>query len=1578
MVAVLAVATALILISTTTQAQASNGAVPNLQLSSASPGELTIAWDAPDPTPSDYRLIWAEQSLDFLSYKNSNEANRGNEYPSGSERSITLTGLTKGFTFKVKSRARYTSGGDNDGAWSGPWTDTVTARVKDDLPTAPTGLTASQVAHDSVTINWAAPSQGTVTSYRVMRGTETGSLSTIEEDTGNIDVEYTDSTVAAETTYYYAVLALSQDGDGVQSTTVSTTTPAEAQPVPSAPTGLTTSGVAHDSVTISWTSPSQGSVTGYRILRGTDSNSLSAIVQNTDSTATEYTDSTVTAATTYYYAVLALSAEGDGNQSADVSATTPAAPQQTAAPIRLSSTTAGQLTISWDAPDPSPSDYRIVWAKQDLGFPSYTAANEANRGNEYPSGDDTSITLTGLSGGSTFKVKARTRYTSGGDNNGAWSGPWSDTVTARVKDDLPTAPTGLTVSQVAHGSVTLTWTAPSSGSTVSGYRVLRGTDANSLSTIAQDTGNTSTEYTDTAVAAETTYHYAVLALSQDGDGAQSATVSTTTTAAPQQRESKDPPKGPPVPNRVTRGVPTVTSIVRQSPTSSPTNADTLTWRVTFSEAVQRVDATDFSVSGTTATLAVSEVTGVTGAYDVTATGGTLASLDATVTLSIVTGHNIQSTTSDALTNTTPTGTNDATYAVDNTAPTLTSARVNDGGTFVQLLFSENLDRSNLPPTSAFTVTADGIGGTVTSVAVPSSLGVDEIWILVSPVIRRGQAVVVSYTDPTTGNDGVAIQDAAGNDASSFTTGSNSVPAVTNTSIIVPTVTSIVRQTPTSSPTNANSLTWRVTFSTTVQNVDAADFSVAGTTATVTAVSAVSGVTGTYDVTASGGDLADLNGTVTLSFAATQNIQDTSSNALTNTTPTGTNRATYVLDNTPPTLARARIGGIREQVVLVFSEDIALPLTAVESATFLTTLKSAFSVTGAGNTVHQVTGIITSSAKREELTLTVSPATTRGQVVVVSYTDPTAGDDAIAVQDALGNDAASFTTGTNNVPAVTTLTPPNATGAPAITASNAFQFESVLTANKGSIADADGLPLESTFTWQWLRQTSSYSYVDIPGATGQTYTLTATDAGKTIKVQARFTDNSGTREGPLTSAATPAIYIHPDSIPPTVASVEITQVSGVSLLTITFTEELNLRFPPRIGIGTFTAKKTPAGGSEQTATFTGNSYNNKYTWGRVLTEVVLPTDRVTVSYAKPTGLFKLKDLFGNDVENFTDVLARKRHEPSGQDFSHYHDTLGFVSVGQDSSGRLTYPADGDPWADYGDSGWGDMFNLVGLEASKTYRVEVDFIRVANTVGGSIQLYNCCNHGPDPYAVSEWDSNYDGRAIFDFKTGRTESGNTRFVSIIPSNSMNPDVWEFGDYTVTLTDVTGLTRLVSNTSQRPRTVTYAKVGKNTDLHATDKTQLATSFETGSNADGYTLDRITAYIERTITGSTVTGVPKAAIHNNATGNLPGAKLCDLQSLADYETGLNLSNGDWPDRLYAPDCANNTLSASTTYWVVFSEDSSPAQTYFVGEADSNAQDPHGASGWHISDTYYRKTGGNAWVSAGLFPLAIGVYGTPK
>ena len=80
MVAVLAVTTALILASTTDQAQAANGGLPNLQLSSASPGELTITWDAPDPTPSDYRIVW-DAPTEGLGSQQCCESMRSNEKP---------------------------------------------------------------------------------------------------------------------------------------------------------------------------------------------------------------------------------------------------------------------------------------------------------------------------------------------------------------------------------------------------------------------------------------------------------------------------------------------------------------------------------------------------------------------------------------------------------------------------------------------------------------------------------------------------------------------------------------------------------------------------------------------------------------------------------------------------------------------------------------------------------------------------------------------------------------------------------------------------------------------------------------------------------------------------------------------------------------------------------------------------------------------------------------------------------------------------------------------------------------------------------------------------------------------------------------------------------------------------------------------------------------------------------------------------------------------------------------------------------------------------------------------------------
>ena len=123
-------------------------------------------------------------------------------------------------------------------------------------------------------------------------------------------------------------------------------------------------------------------------------------------------------------------------------------------------------------------------------------------------------------------------------------------------------------------------------------------------------------------------------------------------------------------------------------------------------------------------------------------------------------------------------------AQDTTPPTLEAAfvygGVYGGGRLFQLSFSEDLQKSNLPPASAFTVTVNGSAVTVSSfLRNHGAFSALEIW--VSPVVRRGQTVVVSYTDPTSGDDANAIQDTAGNDVASFTTGSGGVPAVINES-----------------------------------------------------------------------------------------------------------------------------------------------------------------------------------------------------------------------------------------------------------------------------------------------------------------------------------------------------------------------------------------------------------------------------------------------------------------------------------------------------------------------------------------------------------------------------------------------------------------------------------------------------------------------------------------------------------------------------------------------------------------------------------------------------------------------------
>ena len=94
---------------------------------------------------------------------------------------------------------------------------------------------------------------------------------------------------------------------------------------PEAPTGLSAE-ASRESVSLTWTAPDDDSVAGYRILRmvrdADPPQELAVLVENTGSTATSYTDDTVSPSTKYRYQVRAVNEAGAGAGSATVDVAT--------------------------------------------------------------------------------------------------------------------------------------------------------------------------------------------------------------------------------------------------------------------------------------------------------------------------------------------------------------------------------------------------------------------------------------------------------------------------------------------------------------------------------------------------------------------------------------------------------------------------------------------------------------------------------------------------------------------------------------------------------------------------------------------------------------------------------------------------------------------------------------------------------------------------------------------------------------------------------------------------------------------------------------------------------------------------------------------------------------------------------------------------------------------------------------------------------------------------------------------------------------------------------------------------------
>jgi hypothetical protein len=471
-------------------------------------------------------------------------------------------------------------------------------------PSAPTGLRATDSSSSAISLSWTAvtpPTDCTISSYSVYGSNTSG----FTPESGNLIASgvtattYSNTGLTASTTYYYVVEALDAEGTSAASAQASAETSAPpCTTVPSAPSGLTVTATSSSAIGLSWsavTPPANCSISSYNVYGST----TSGFTPSSDNllasglSATSYSNTGLTASTTYYYAIEALDVDGTSAASVQDSATT----QAPASGTEVVAIAAGGPAESNSAG----GDYSFV-ADEDFSgggdnSPTTAAINLTQPGaNAAPMGvyqhgrsGVATYTIPGLTAGNSYSVLlhfAETYFTAKGERefNVAINGTTVltnldvyatagenvallETFTATANSSgqiviaftlgaanqplimgieirstssgsciaVPSAPTGLNATASSMSSIGLSWTAvtPPANCTISSYSVYGSTTsgfARSSSTLLSNSV-TGTSYSNTGLLASTTYYYVVEAVDVDGTSAVSAQTSATTQSA---------------------------------------------------------------------------------------------------------------------------------------------------------------------------------------------------------------------------------------------------------------------------------------------------------------------------------------------------------------------------------------------------------------------------------------------------------------------------------------------------------------------------------------------------------------------------------------------------------------------------------------------------------------------------------------------------------------------------------------------------------------------------------------------------------------------------------------------------------------------------------------------------------------------------------------------------------------------------------------------------------------------------------------------------------------------------------------
>ena len=289
---------------------------------------------------------------------------------------------------------------------------------------------------------------------------------------------------------------------------------------PATPTNLSATALGTSSIKLDWDDATEDGVLFY-VLRSesTAENEFEIIADDLE--ASEFTDTGLSASTTYYYIVVAAKGGLVSEDFAIVHATT----QDEVIPVLLPAIPEGVTATSLSA-----SSIKLDWSDaSEVGvtFSVYRSAAQAGPYTEVASLLTASeFTNTGLTSSTTYYYKVNAV-------KGELVSEDSEIVHATTQDEVipvlpPAIPEGVTATTLSASSIKLDWAdATEVGVTFSVYRA--SAQAGPYTEVASQL--TASEFTNTGLASSTTYYYKVTAVKGDLVSEDSAIVHATTSAA---------------------------------------------------------------------------------------------------------------------------------------------------------------------------------------------------------------------------------------------------------------------------------------------------------------------------------------------------------------------------------------------------------------------------------------------------------------------------------------------------------------------------------------------------------------------------------------------------------------------------------------------------------------------------------------------------------------------------------------------------------------------------------------------------------------------------------------------------------------------------------------------------------------------------------------------------------------------------------------------------------------------------------------------------------------------------------------